>query len=113
MGPLRARRIILVMERLKKVRLKENMTQQELAAATGLTQGTLSRLENGRRRPRPKTLRRLAEALGVEPEELDPELAVAYRPRPAGQMPDKVARPLLSLVNALDECCEDFRPKAP
>lgn len=89
------------MEQLKKLRLNENMTQQELAAATGLTQSTLSRLENGRRRPHPKTLRRLAEVLGVEPEELDPELTVAYQPRPVEQMPDKVARPLLSLVNAL------------
>jgi transcriptional regulator with XRE-family HTH domain len=77
------------------------MTQQELAAATALTQSTLSRLENGWRRPHPKTLRRLAEVLGVEPDEIDPELAVAYQPRPVGQMPDKIARPLLNLVNAL------------
>jgi transcriptional regulator with XRE-family HTH domain len=89
------------MQQLKKLRLDENMTQQELAAATGLTQSTLSRLENGRRRPHPKTLQRLAEVLGVKPEELDPNFAVADKPGPVGQMPDKVARPLLSLVNAL------------
>lgn len=89
------------MKYLKGTRLYRNMTQQELAAASDLTQSTLSRLENGRRRPRPKTLQRLAEALDVTPEELDLELAADYRPRPVGQMPDKVAKPLLSLVNAL------------
>jgi len=89
------------MERLRELRLAENMTQEELAAATDLTQSTISRLEKGGRLPRPKTLRRLAEALGVEPEELEPELAASYRPHHARQMPDKVARPLLSLVDAL------------
>ena len=92
--------IIHAMEQLKKLRIAENMTQQELAAATGLTQSTLSRLENGRR-PHPKTRQKLAEVLGVESQELDPEIAVADQPRPVAQMPDKVARPLLSLVNAL------------
>jgi transcriptional regulator with XRE-family HTH domain len=89
------------MQRLKELRLDANMTQEELAAATDLTQSTLSRLENGQRRPRPKTLRRLAEALGVKPQDLDRDLAEAYRPRPAGQMPDKIAKPLLNLVNSL------------
>ncbi len=89
------------MERLRQLRVDANMTQEELAAATDLTQSTISRLEKGGRLPRPKTLRRLAEVLGVEPEELDPGLAASSRPRHAGQMPDKVARPLLSLVDAL------------
>ena len=89
------------MERLRELRLDANMTQEELAAATDLTQTTISRLENGGRLPRPKTLRRLAGALGVEPEELDPGLAASYRPRHTGQMPDRVAGSLLSLVDAL------------
>lgn len=88
------------MKQLRNVRLAENMTQQELAAASGLTQSTLSRLENGRR-PHPKTRQRIAEVLGVDPEDLDPGATVAGRPRPVGQMPDKVAKPLLSLVDAL------------
>ncbi len=88
------------MERLRQLRVDANMTQEELAAATDLTQSTISRLEKGGRLPRPKTLRRLAEALGVEPEDLDPGLAASYRPRHARQMPDKVASPLLSLVDA-------------
>lgn len=77
------------------------MTQVELAAAVRVTQSTISQLEKGRRRPRPNTLRRLAEVLGTTPEALAPDLAADYYPRPSRQMPDKVAKPLLSLVDAL------------
>lgn len=90
-----------MMDRLKEIRLDANMTQEELAAATDLTQSTISRLENGGRLPRPNTLRKLAYALSVKPKELDPNLAESYRPRPVRQMPDKVASPLLSLADAL------------
>jgi DNA-directed RNA polymerase specialized sigma subunit len=90
-----------MMDRLKELRLDANLTQEELAEITDLTQSTISRLEKGGRRPRPKTLGKLAYALGVKPEELDPDLADVYRPRPAGQMPDRIAKPLLALVNAL------------
>jgi transcriptional regulator with XRE-family HTH domain len=89
------------MEHLKEFRLNANMTQQGLAEAADLTQSTISRLENGGRLPRPRTLLKLAYALGVKPEELDSDLANAYQPRPSGQMPYKVAKPLLCLVEAL------------
>ena len=46
------------------------MTQQDLAGQAGLTLTTVSRLENGRTRPRPRTIRGLAKALDVEPAEL-------------------------------------------
>lgn len=89
------------MQQLKKLRLDENMTQAELAAAARVTQSTISQLEKGRRLPRPNTLRRIAEVLGTTPEALAPALAAEYYPRPSEQMPDKVAKPLLSLVNTL------------
>ena len=38
--------------------------------ALGMTKPNISRLENGHQKPYPKTVRRLAEALGVAPEEL-------------------------------------------
>lgn len=43
------------------------LSQAELAKATGVHTATISRLETGRTGARPSTLRRLAEALGVEP----------------------------------------------
>jgi transcriptional regulator with XRE-family HTH domain len=42
-------RIIAGMERLKELRIDANMTQEGLAAATDLTQSTISRLERGGR----------------------------------------------------------------
>ena len=46
------------------------MTQDDLAAATGISKANISRLENGKQEPRPSTVRRLAAALGVAPEDL-------------------------------------------
>ncbi len=77
------RKIIGVMQRLKTLRLDENITQVELAAAARVTQSTISQLENGRRSPRPNTLRRIAEVLGTTSETLAPELAAEYYPRPS------------------------------
>lgn len=58
------------MERLRALREDRLMTQAELAARCGLTTATVSRLEKGRHRARPSTVRRVAEALGVEPKTL-------------------------------------------
>jgi transcriptional regulator with XRE-family HTH domain len=86
---------------LKRLRLRKNLTQEDLAAMTDLTQRTISMIETGRQRPRAKTLRKLAEALDVEPRNLDPELAAAYEPRARKRMPDKVAKGPLRLVQIL------------
>lgn len=43
-----------------------NLTQNNLAARTGVSSGYLSMLMNGRRRPSPRVRRRLMDALGVE-----------------------------------------------
>ena len=56
--------------RLREVRERKLMTQTELAERAGLTLSTISRLENGLQRPRISTARVLAEALGVQPEDL-------------------------------------------
>jgi transcriptional regulator with XRE-family HTH domain len=37
---------------------------------TGIAFDTISRLETGKQRAQPRTIRKLAEALGVEPKEL-------------------------------------------
>ena len=42
------------------------MTQKELAEKTGITQGDISRLENGNANPSLRTLLRLAEGMGMK-----------------------------------------------
>ena len=46
------------------------LSQRELAARAKLSVTTVNRIETGQRKPMPKTIRKLAEALGVTPEEL-------------------------------------------
>ncbi len=56
--------------RLREARLRRMLTQDELAARAGTTEATVNRLENGLQRPRISTVRKLADVLGVKPEEL-------------------------------------------
>jgi transcriptional regulator with XRE-family HTH domain len=47
------------------------LSQDALAAKAGVGKSTLVHIELGRVRPQFKTIRRLADALGVEPSEVD------------------------------------------
>ena len=53
--------------RLRGLRVAAGLTQVELAARSGLTHESISRLELGHRGPQAETVARLAEALGVAP----------------------------------------------
>ena len=55
------------MRRLRELRA---LSQRELAAVAKLSVTTVNRVETGQRKPLPRTVRKLAEALGVTPEEL-------------------------------------------
>jgi transcriptional regulator with XRE-family HTH domain len=55
---------------LRRARRDRALSQQDLSEATGVAQATLSDLERGKRAARASTVRKLAEALGVEPKEL-------------------------------------------
>jgi transcriptional regulator with XRE-family HTH domain len=57
-------------ERLKRIRKERLLTQLELSRMTGVAQDSISALETGKREAHPGTIRKLAEALGVEPTEL-------------------------------------------
>ena len=57
-------------DRLRELRETAMFSQSELAKMAGTTQATISGFERGKRRAQPRTVRRLAEALGVEPREL-------------------------------------------
>ncbi len=54
------------MEALKELRRRKGWSQKDLARRSGVGQDTISGIESGRHEARPSTLRKLAEALGVE-----------------------------------------------
>jgi len=56
--------------KLRAVRERLFVTQEELSGRTGISRTTISRIESGLQRPRISTVRKLANALGVPPEEL-------------------------------------------
>jgi transcriptional regulator with XRE-family HTH domain len=55
---------------LRRVRLRQGLTQEALGASSDLHPTEISRLEQGQREPRLSTMVRLARALGVRPAEL-------------------------------------------
>ena len=57
-------------ENLKRVRERRYLTQRGLAAKAGVSPDTVVKLELNRVEPRPGTILKLAEALGVHPDEL-------------------------------------------
>lgn len=60
--------------RLRFVRERKALSQQDLADRAGLSRVAVARIEAGNAEPYPSTVRKLASALEVEPHELmDPE----------------------------------------
>ena len=60
------------MNNLRAYRVKKLMTQKDLAKASGVSQVTISFIENGLSEPMDLTKQKLARALKVEPEKLFP-----------------------------------------
>jgi len=56
--------------RLRQLRQQRLLSQRDLAELAGLTQTTIANIELGKRRPHPRTLRKISEALGIPPSEL-------------------------------------------
>jgi transcriptional regulator with XRE-family HTH domain len=65
--------------RIIQIRGQRNITQRELSRRSGLASSYLSRIENRRLEPRPKTLRKIADALGVPMSEIFQESPTALR----------------------------------
>jgi HTH-type transcriptional regulator, cell division transcriptional repressor len=59
--------VTTVGERLKQARENAVISQAELGARSGVGEATVNRIERGHVQPRYVTVRRLAEALNVEP----------------------------------------------
>ena len=60
--------------RLRRLRRERALSQRDLSRMTGIAFDTISRLETGKQRAQPRTIRKLADALGVEPRELMKEV---------------------------------------
>jgi transcriptional regulator with XRE-family HTH domain len=58
------------MGRLRELREEAVLTVRELSALSGVSEDTITKIENGHRKARPSTVRKLAKALDVEPQEL-------------------------------------------
>jgi transcriptional regulator with XRE-family HTH domain len=78
----------MVGERLAELREQKALTLHDLEELSGVGADGISKIENGHRKPRPSTLRKLARALGVEAADFFREPALAGKadaPREAGQ----------------------------
>jgi transcriptional regulator with XRE-family HTH domain len=56
--------------RLRELRRMQALSQRELSRVTGIAHDSISQLETGKREAQPRTIRKLAGALDVEPKEL-------------------------------------------
>ncbi len=61
------------MEEVRRLRQERSWTQNQLAFHAGLAPSVISQIENGKRNPSASTLRKLANALGVEVADLFPK----------------------------------------
>ena len=57
-------------ERLRELRRERVLSLRELEERSGVSYNTIWRIEDGRQGAHPRTVRKLAEALGVKPSEL-------------------------------------------
>ena len=58
------------MERLRELRREQVLSLRELEEKSGVSYNTIWRIEAGRQGAHPRTIRKLAEALSVDPKEL-------------------------------------------
>jgi len=68
-----------VNSRIKKLRQQQALSLSDLAELTKLSRVTINRIENGKQNPMPRTIRRLAKALGVSVQGLTSEEAEYYQ----------------------------------
>jgi HTH-type transcriptional regulator, competence development regulator len=61
---------VLRTTRLRELRERASFSQMELSEISGVSRATIADLELGKRGAQPRTRRRLAKALGVDPWEL-------------------------------------------
>jgi transcriptional regulator with XRE-family HTH domain len=78
--------------RLRELREEAILTVRELADRSGVSEDTITKLEHGHRNARPSTIRKLAKALDVTPQQLrrapEPAVPLSKAPREAGPTED-------------------------
>jgi transcriptional regulator with XRE-family HTH domain len=62
--------VLYIGDRLRDLRKRKLLTQEQLSDRSGVGIATIVRVERNQVEPRGSTIRKLAEALNVEPEEL-------------------------------------------
>jgi transcriptional regulator with XRE-family HTH domain len=62
--------VVYIGNRLKNLRIRRALTQQELADRAGVSSNAINRIELDKAEPHMSTLRKLAKALDVDPSEL-------------------------------------------
>ena len=62
--------VLYIGDRLRDLRKRRLLTQEQLAERSGVGIATIVRVERNQVEPRGSTIRKLADALDVEPEEL-------------------------------------------
>ena len=62
--------VLYIGDRLRDLRKRRLLTQEQLAERSGVGIATIVRVERNQVEPRGSTIRKLAEALSVDPEEL-------------------------------------------
>jgi len=69
---------------LKKLREKRALSLTDLAEKSGVNRITIHRIETGKQKPMPRTIRKLAEALQVDVEELTKKRTPSPRKQETG-----------------------------
>jgi transcriptional regulator with XRE-family HTH domain len=62
--------MVQIGDRLRQLRERKALRQEDLAALAGIGKNTVNRIEKNRTEPHMTTVKKLAEALGVDPAEL-------------------------------------------
>lgn len=75
---------------LKSLRRKYNLNQTELAQILGTSQGEVSRIEKGLRKPRPRVADRIRETFGLTAEQI---WAMFYEGSDPNARPENLHRP--------------------
>ena len=104
--------------RLKQLREEAVLTVHELGEASGVSDDTISKIENGQRVARPSTLRKLADALDVSPQELrrpakvEEPVPLAKAPREAGHSVAQRLEDLQTYEAHISKIAEKYQSEA-